>query len=285
MAGGQLQIDPARFGAYFDRKPFYLEHRLAQHPLFSLPELAALSGRLPAEVVEWNEGQAGAYGRPEQARTSSRSCAETILAMGEQPGWVLLRLVEKDPQYKELLDQVLDEIQPLAERIRPGMCRREGFIFVSHREAVTPFHFDPEHNFLLQIRGQKTVRMWDPEDRFVLPAAAIDAFYASLRDNRNQPYDDSFLATAWTLPLGAGEGVHFPLHAPHWVKTESDLSISFSVTFRSRHSSRREVMHAANGHLQRLGMHPPAVGSSPVWDAAASVGFRTIDKVRQRLAG
>ena len=282
--GGHFDIDAGRFEAYFDRKPFYLAHDLAAHPLFSLPELAALSTRLPREVVEWNEGHAGAYGKPDLTRPPTRTCPETILGIEERPGWVLLRLVEKDPTYAALLDEVLDEIRPLAERVRPGMCRREGFIFVSHREAVTPFHFDPEHNFLLQVRGQKTVHMWDPEDRVVLPDAALDAFYADLKDNRNQPYDDSFLATAWTLPLPAGQGVHFPLHAPHWVRTESDVSISFSITFRSQHSNQQLWAHAANGHLRRLGLAPPRVGRSLLWDTAAAVGFRAFERLKRQRA-
>jgi hypothetical protein len=281
--GKNFDIDPTRFAAYFDRKPFYLQHQLGDHPLFSLRELAALSQRLPPEVVEWNEGHAGAYGRPDAIRPPALGCAETILGIEQRPGWVLLRLVEKDPIYKALLDELLDEIRPLSEPVRPGMWRREGFLFISHRAAVTPFHFDPEHNFLLQLRGSKTVYMWDPEDRLVLPRAAIESYYASLADNRNQPYDDRFLATAWTLPLGAGQGLHFPLHAPHWVRTESDVSISFSITFRSELSRRLSLVHGTNGHLRRLGIEPPPFGASRLWDTAAAVGFRAYEGVKRRL--
>jgi cytochrome P450 len=39
-----------------------------------------------------------------------------------------------------------------SEPLAPGMCQREGFIFISSPGAVTPFHLDPEHNFLLQIK-------------------------------------------------------------------------------------------------------------------------------------
>jgi len=38
-----LGIDPARFGARFDREPFVVQHRLSDHPLFALPRLIELA--------------------------------------------------------------------------------------------------------------------------------------------------------------------------------------------------------------------------------------------------
>lgn len=264
-----LSVDPARFAADFDRRPFYLKHELRSHPLLQLPAMAALSGRLHPSLVEWNSGHAGAYGKPDQIKPPTLPCKETILTVGERPAWVLLRQIQQDPPYAALLDELLDQIKPFSEPLRPGMFQREGFLFISHHEAVTPFHFDPEHNFLLQVRGRKTVHMWDAANRGVLPEEALDSFYADVRSNRDQPYHDHFLDSAWVLPLGEGQGVHFPLHAPHWVRTESDLSVSLSITFRSRRSRYRAAVHTANGHVRWLGIVPPVAGASLLWDIAA----------------
>ena len=38
-------------------------------------------------------------------------------------------------------------------------CQREAFLFLSAPNSVTPVHIDPEHNFLLQIRGQKDMNV------------------------------------------------------------------------------------------------------------------------------
>jgi hypothetical protein len=268
-----LSIDPAAFAADFDQRPFYLEHDLLAHPLLELPAMAALSGRLYPSHVEWTSGDTGAYGKLDQSKPPTLPCKETILAVGERPTWVLLRHIEDDPPYKALLDELLDEIRPFSEQSRPGMCRRQAFLFISSCEAVTPYHFDPEHNFLLQVRGRKTVHMWDAGNRVVLPEAALDYYYANVRSNRDQPYHDDFLASARVLPLNAGQGVHFPLHAPHWVRTESDVSVSLSITFRSRQSRFHEAVHTSNGHVRRLGVKPPAPGASRLWDIAAHVGF------------
>jgi len=163
------------------------------------------------------------------------------------------------------------------------MWQRQGFLFVSSRAQVTPFHFDPEYNFLLQARGRKTICMWDPSNRFVLPASALDNYYAGIGGdprylNRNHQYRDEFMASAWQLPVEAGQGVHFPLHAPHVVRTESDVSISLSVTFRTRRSQFYSMVHGANGHVRGLGIEPPAPGTSRLWDMAANVAFRGLRK-------
>ena len=115
----------------------------------------------------------------------------------------------------------------------------------------------------------------------------IDAHYAKgpgSTGNRDQLYREEFLVNAWVLPLGAGEGLHFPLHAPHWVKTESETSISLSITFRSRRSKAHEAIHAANGHVRRLGMVPPEPGASRLWDSLAHAGYRGYRSARA-LAG
>ncbi len=268
-----LSIDPDAFTQDFDRRPFYLGHDLGTHPLLELPAMAALSGRLPPHLVEWNSGHAGAYGKPDLNTPPTLPCSETILAVGERPAWVLLRQIEHDPPYRALVDELLDEIRPFSEPLRPGMYQREAFLFVSSRAAVTPFHFDPEHNFLLQVQGRKTVHMWDAGNRTVLPETALDAFYANVRSNRDQPYRDEFMDSAWVLPLAAGQGVHFPLHAPHWVRTESEVSVSLSITFRTRLSKFCAGVHTANGHARRLGLPPPAPGASPLWDRLAQVAY------------
>ena len=268
-----LSIDPDNFAANFDKRPFYLEHDLQAHPLFELPAMAMLSARLHPFLVEWNSGHAGAYGKPDQIKPPTLPCKETILAVGERPAWVLLREIEHDAIYEALVDELLDEIEPLSKRLRPGMCQRQAFLFISSRAAVTPYHFDPEYNFLLQVRGRKTVHMWDAGNRLVMPEAALDAYYANVRSNRDQPYSDDFLASAWVLPLNAGQGLHFPLHAPHWVKTESDVSISLSITFRSRRSRFCEAVHTTNGHVRRLGIEPPVPGASHSWDIVAHLGY------------
>jgi hypothetical protein len=281
----RLSVDPDVFDQNFDQRAMYVQHALAGHPLLQLESIAALSERLPPSQREWNAEQAGAFTAPNTLKPHHRSCSETICRVAEEPARVLLLNIQDDPQYKRLMDELLDGIQLRSERLRPGMWRRQAFLFISTRDAFTPFHFDPDYNFLLQVSGKKTVYMWDPANRFVLPASRIDNYYAGLSSNpsysnRDQRYRDEFMASAWKLTMEPGEGLHFPLHAPHAVRTESDVAISLSVTFHTRRSKFNAMVHGANGHVRRkFGIEPPEPGISRLWDIAAIVGYRSVRNI------
>src|SRR5207244_831142 len=73
--------------------------------------------------------------------------------------WMVLWNIEQVPEYKAFLDDVLDDATTLVGSREGGTHRREGFIFLSAPNSITPAHIDPEHNFLLQVRGTKEVKV------------------------------------------------------------------------------------------------------------------------------
>jgi hypothetical protein len=273
-----LQVDPEIFSAYFDKKPFHVRHALANHPLFSLERLMKLAQELPEAFVEYNAGALPVGARPYQTPRNGLSPQETVRRIAENGSWMVFKRVEQDAAYGELLDHCLDDLAPRA----PKMFRREGFIFISSPGATTPFHLDPEHNFLLQIRGTKTVSMWDREDRFVLPNAELEKFYSAFV-HRNLPWRDVFQTTAWVVGLEPGQGLHFPVAVPHWVKNGPEVSISFSITFRSAGSARRELLYRGNARLRKLGLSPRPPGESILRDTTKHAAFAAADKLRALL--
>ena len=281
--GPLLTIDPQVFSHQFNRRPFYVEHRLCGHPLFELPRLVALAQTLPPDEVEYNAGDIPVNADYEQTPRTGLSVPETIRRIEECGSWMALKRVERDPEYRALLDGLLDEIRPHAEREHPGMRNRQGFIFITSPGSVTPFHMDNEYNFLLQIRGDKTVHMWDPTDRLVLPEETIESFHGEFV-HRNLTFRDEFMTTAWVLPLPAGRGLHFPVNAPHWIRNGNAVSISFSVTFDGEPAHRRKLVYILNNRLRKLGLRPTPFGASPPRDALKALGFASYLKVRQRLA-
>jgi hypothetical protein len=272
-----IRADPALFGAYFDRKPFYVEHALTGHPLFELERLVTLSRELEAPFVEWNAGSVP-VGLAQQSPRNGLSAEETLRQIGQNRSWLVLKRVEQHPLYRALLESCLDAVLPHA----PPMHDRQGFIFVSSPGSVTPFHMDPEHNFLLQVRGEKTVHMWAPDDRYVVAEQELETFHAAFRQ-RNLPYRPEFQQTAFVLPLKAGQGVHFPVTVPHWVQNGPEVSVSFSITFRTEASERRRHAHRANGRLRALGLQPTPVGTSALRDGVKALVVEAMDTARARL--
>jgi len=282
MTAPLITLDPEVCAAYFDRKPFHLGHGLAAHPLFALPRLMELARRLPPEFVEYNAGALPVGVRAEDTPRTGLSPEETVRRIAECGSWMVLKRVEQDREYRALLDLCLDDVAARAGTAIPRMLRREGFIFLSSPGAVTPFHLDPEHNFLLQVRGSKTVSMWDRDDRFVLPEAELEKFYAAFV-HRNLPWREVFQTTAWVVPLGPGQGLHFPVAVPHWVRNGPEVSISFSITFRSGSSHQRELLYRANAKLRKLGLSPRPPGESLLLDSTKRAAFAAFSELKRLL--
>lgn len=277
-----LQIDPASFREHFDRQPFRVRHRLCDHPLFSLPRLIELARSLPEDRVEYNAGNVPVSLDPSRTPRTGLSIEETIRRIEECRSWMVLKNVERDAEYRSLLDRCLDQVREHSETRCPGMHAREGFIFISSPDSVTPYHMDPEHNFLLQIRGRKQICLFDGDDRELLSEPELERFYA--RGHRNLVFDDAKQARAKVCELTPGDGLHFPVTWPHWVKNGGEVSISFSITFRTRSSDRREMIYHVNHQLRRLKLPASPVGRSHLADEAKCLAFRTLRCARRLLA-
>jgi hypothetical protein len=264
---GLLEIDRATFREGFNRRPFVIRHHLAGHPLFTLTRLIELARTLPHDCIRYGAGDlpvsSGLYGGP----PTGLSIEETIRQIEERNSWLVLKFVERDSAYRELLDVCLDEIQTFSEPLEPGMYGRAGFIFISSPSSITPYHLDPEYNFLLQIRGRKSINIFDAEDRSVLSEQELEKYFLAA-DKYNLSYRDEYQSRAAVYELSGGEGLHFPVTAPHWVKNGEEVSVSFSITFRTPVADRRARIYDLNGRLRRYGVEPTPYGRSALRDAA-----------------
>ncbi|HKY04190.1 MAG TPA: transcription factor [Blastocatellia bacterium] len=278
-----LDIDADTFGRNFNRNPFVIRHKLSGHTLFSLSSLIELSKRLPEDCVAYNAGDIpvgqGLYKGPR----TGLSIQETIRRIEECRSWMVLKFVERDPRYRELLDACLDEVQQLSEPLAPGMRKREGFIFISSPGSVTPYHMDPEYNFLLQIRGSKTINIFDGEDRTVLSEEELEPFYADPAGEYNLSFKEEYRSKAMKFEIAPGAGLHFPATAPHWVENGPEVSISFSITFENAALYRRSIVYTANSRLRKLGVKPAPVGRSALRDSAKFYGFLALGRFRRLI--
>jgi hypothetical protein len=272
-----LEIPPVEFERHFSREPFLLGHRLTQHPLFDIDRLLQLAQSLPSECIEYNAGNLPTCIDPALTPRNGLSVQETIRRIAECRSWLVLKYVERDPHYRDLLEECLQEVRPHSEPIAPGMMHPQAFIFVTSPGSVTPFHIDPEHNFLLQIRGSKRVRMLDGRDRGIVSEEDLENFYGDRgRNLRLKPVHED---AGWTFELQPGQGLHFPVTYPHWVQNGDAVSISFSITFRTPDLDRRRALYRMNGDWRRRGWRPWSVGCSRLRDDLAYLAYRARRKV------
>jgi hypothetical protein len=269
-----LDLPSDTFCARFGKAPFLVRHGLARHELFSLPRLVELSQRLPASQVEYNAGEVPVGLDPARTPRNGLSPEETIRRIEECRSWLVLKNVEDDPEYRLLLDDCLAEVGAASPRLTAGMCDPHAFIFVSSPGAVTPYHMDPEENFLLQIRGTKTMSVFDSADRAVLSEPELERFFSGA--HRNLVYRDDYQPKAQLFDLTPDLALHVPFASPHWVQNGPAVSISFSITFNTRASMRAMHAHNVNGRLRRWGLQPAPVGRSALRDGVKQFLSRAI---------
>ncbi len=254
-----------------------LQHRLTSHKLLTLDALVALGAALPASSVEYNPGNLPIGVAPENIPTPKLSISETIRSIENNGSWMVLKRIEQHPDYAQLLAEALAEIEPLVKQRTGGMLGTEGFIFVSSPGAVTPFHFDPEHNILLQVRGSKVMTVFPNDDEALVSPAAVEAFHLG-EHHRNQPWQEDFAMKGRAVPLSPGEAIYVPVKAPHWVQNGDKVSISLSITWRSEWSYREAEARAFNRTLRSVGMSPRRPGRWPAQNHVKSIAWRVLRK-------
>ncbi len=267
----------AAFAAAYPDSPATFRHALADHPLLTLDALAALGETLGNGSVEYNRSDIAVGTLPDGAPSNGLGIADTIRRIAANKSWAVLKNIEAVPAYAALLTDLLGELAAtVAPRTGP-MLTLQGFIFVSSPHSVTPFHFDPEHNILMQMVGTKTMFAYPAADTRFAPQAEHERYHTG--GHRGLPWDPAFTGQGYEAALGPGDAVLMPVMAPHYVKNGPDPSISLSITWRSQWSYREAEAHAANRWLRERGFAP---AMPPRWPAHArirSLGWRTLRKL------
>jgi hypothetical protein len=270
----------AAFAAAYPETSLRLDHCLTSHPLLTLDALADLAERLGKANVEYNLADLPIAIAPDAVQANGLSIAETVRTIAANNSWAVLKHIEQDPDYQALLYSLLEELRPQIEAKTGPMLTLEGFIFISSPGAVTPFHFDPEHNILLQITGDKIFNIFPAGVEAV--AASVDHERYHAGGSRNLPWP----ADQWgqepqanPVAMDPGHAIYVPVMAPHWVQAGSKPSISLSITWRSVWSYREGEARMMNRLLRKLGMNPAPPPRWPGFPLAKSIGWRVLRRV------
>lgn len=264
-----IEIEEGHVGDSMPLRTFRLTHRLTGHPLFALDRLARLAASLPADQIEFN-GPVAPGQDPQATPSNGLSAEETVRRIEECKSWMVLKNVERDPDYKALLDVCLDEVAEQTGGVMGGALKRQAFIFVTSPGNVTPLHTDPEYNFLLQIRGSKRMSLFDQRDRAIVSEEDLEMYPGK---HRNLPYRDAFEAKATQRNIGPGEAIFVPLFDPHWVQNGPEVSVSFSITWHTATSLRLVKLSYVNAVLRKLGFPQTPAGVHKALDAVKVAAY------------
>lgn len=266
------------FAENYPETPHIVAHNMRDHPLLTLPSLAALGDALPAQSVEYNKADLPVGIDPGLVPTNGLTIGETIRSAETNGSWAVLKNIEQMPEYAALLMGLLAELKPHIESKTGRMLKPQGFIFVSSPNAVTPYHFDPEHNILLQLVGTKVMTQFPAGDARYAPDQTHEAYHTG--GHRNLIWHDDLASGGTEWALSPGQGLFVPVMAPHYVKNGPTVSISLSITWRSDWSFAEADARAFNHVLRKIGLRPKAPGRFPTQNRAKAIAWRALRKLR-----
>jgi hypothetical protein len=280
-----LQFGAEELGRDFDQRPIAFSHRFHQLPLFELQRLAELAERLLAGAGKrdvYNAvGRAAPGERFGDNRAAELSPGETIKAIATADSWVVLKRVERDPEFRPLVEACAAEIGAAIPVLAPpDLLRAEGFIFVTSPHAVTPYHIDPQWPFLAQIRGEKLYTIYDAT---VVSEPEIEDWHAG--DVMAAKYAPEKEPHGRTFRLRPGDALTQPVYAPHVARVGADYSITFSVAFVSKAWAKHVPLRLANRALRRAGLKPAPIGEKPLLDSAKSFTWRAAARIGREVRG
>lgn len=266
----------ADFAASYPEGAHRLNHELGPHPLLELEALAQLGEHLPGSSVEYNRGDVPVGLEGEAARTGL-SIGDTIRRAETSMSWAVLKNVEQVPAYRVLLEELLGELRPIIEQRTGRLLKPQAFIFVSSPDAVTPYHFDPEHNILLQLRGTKVMTIFPAGANRYAPDQVHETYHRG--GKRELSWQESFMREGMPFPLEPGEAIYVPVMAPHFVRNGPTVSVSLSITWRSDWSFQEADARAFNGLLRKWGFSPRPPARWPGRNTLKAMAWRLVRKL------
>jgi hypothetical protein len=278
-----MTLDRDLLMSHLNTRACWVHHKLGEHPLFDLNRLLQLAKYLPEKYVRINNGFSPVYATPDQIPGAKLSIEESFARLAETDTRIMLKKIELEPEYRELLHSCIDEIAALGHPSMQGIWYRVGYVFISAPNQTTPYHMDPEINFLLQVRGNKTFFVLPGDDRSILSEEALELFFSG--QHHSLAFDDAWRAKAVPFDMAPGSGVHIPVTHPHWVTTPNEVSISFALTVQTTETQRRGMIYAFNNRLRHWGVTPTPFGQSPTRDFLKHQTSRCISGIKSRLPG
>lgn len=266
-------------GDSLHRRPFRITHDLHENTLFSLESLLALSHEIMhrPEDVYFDAGDVAINDKWGNIPVPQMSLPEVVRRVETADAWIIMKHVEKNPAYAEVLDEfaafVWDLVGPERARL---MLNPEMLVIINSPHRLTPLHFDAEINFLVQVAGSKQAWVCDPMDRSVVTERDMELYYGATNPGTWRPIAEK---NATCFALEPGEAIHIPTHGAHWVRNGDRISISLSLNFEFPGWVHRDF-YRANNYLRNLGLTPRPRGASLTTDRMKALGVGTIDRAR-----
>ena len=242
--------------ASFGKADLGFRHELHERPMFDDEGLASVLDRYPRERLGvFTMGEDPVAWQTWRRGTPGNMTGDQLLEAAKTGRiWLNLRAVNEHlPDYAALCGEIFADKEAHA----PGLktFKRDLGLLISSANAQVFYHLDVPLVSLWQIRGQKTVWVYPPNDPFV-SEEVLERIV--LRETDEQfAFQPEWDAGAKVFDLTPGVMTTWRQNAPHRIVNGPMMNVSLSIEFMTPPALMRANVIWANGMLRRrFGMHP-----------------------------
>lgn len=266
-----------------DRKPFRLNHKIANHPALTIENLSLVIPELPQEKVMFSKGLDSLSIDFEAVLVDGKKnfdLKEVIETIRTSNSYIAVRNPELHPSFKGLFQDIVSDVETFMKANGTGEKAIEPalWLFIASPGAITPFHFDRYSNFIMQVRGSKELAVFPPGVEEIISAKDTEEYIdwgAQL-----PAWKDELDVHAHKFNFNVGEAVHIPYTSGHYVKNGmEDISITISVFYHSDETQMWSKAQRLNNRLRKKGINPTPVRFSKVKDKIKAGIFPIADQL------
>ena len=206
-----LQFAPGVFEHNLNRLPYEFAHTLSGNPLFELSRLVDLAGKVAERCtphlaggdVYFNDGLIEPGEKPVRPELPRTAAAELIRKIDSTQAWIILKHVEREEGYREVLESCIRDVLRLsgAELLRK-IKWFEAILFITSPNRVTEYHLDREVSWILQLLGDKEIHLFDRADKQIVPDEELEVYWTA--DNRAARYKPEYESRAIVYQMKPG---------------------------------------------------------------------------------
>ncbi|MEH6912373.1 MAG: cupin-like domain-containing protein [Oceanicoccus sp.] len=279
----------------FNHQAFKVKHNLVDHKAFDIDNLAQLITELPDEKVLFSrlfsreEIGANFFLDPKSEKyENSGSLGAAIKSMETSDSFITVIDPHNHPLFTDFFDTIMTEIEGILgaqEKNIPLKKDTHSWLFIASPNSITPYHYDTSSNFLFQIKGEKIVKVFPPRHEEIISPEAYEDML-TVGPPKETGYRNDLDHLGKEFKLSAGEGLHIPFSAGHYVQNgPGEASITYSIFFQTNETDNWFSIANFNKlfrqKLKKIGVDVKPIASSKFADSFKVFAMRVINKLRR----
>lgn len=246
-----------------DFNSFEFAHNLSNHPSFEFSNIKKLITEIPRYKVVVSSDKANLQTDFESILNHNKGEIDLdyiFSHLKDSQSYIALSGFEGHELFKKIHEDIVHDIKLLLKKSNRDetVTGTTFWMFIASPEMVTPFHFDRFSNFIMQIKGEKTLAVFPHFREDIINQKECEKY--SDGQKVSSLWRDEVDVHAKKYNFKANQAVHIPYTSGHYVKNgASDISITLSIFFHTKQTLIWSRAHRFNNRIRKLGLNPSSI--------------------------